>query len=82
MLRKKMRSDESSLRSSYLKMFVSNVSVSDHEIVISGPMSSLENCVSVGLPVKVGAVPSFDRVWCPVQESNPRLFVTKEAVYH
>ncbi len=82
MLRKKMRSDDSSLRSSYLKMFVSNVSVSDHEIVISGPMSSLENGVSVGLPVKEGVVPIFDREWCPVQESNPRLFVTKEAVYH
>lgn len=64
MLRNKMRSDDSSLRSSYLKMFVSNVSVSDHEIVISGRMSSLENGVSVGLPVKEGAVLIFDRKWC------------------
>lgn len=70
MLRKKMRSDDSTLRSSYLKMFVSNVSVSDHEIVISGPMSSLENGVSVGLPVKEGAVPIFDREWCPWPDSN------------
>ena len=61
MLRETMRGDDSSLRSSYLKMFVSAVSVSDHEVVISGPVSSLENGVSVGLPVKEGAVPNLDR---------------------
>ena len=63
-----MRSDDSTLRSSYLKMFVSNVSVSDHEVVISGPVSSLENGVSVGLPVKEGAVPIFEQEWCPEEK--------------
>ncbi len=40
-------------------MFISNVSVSEHEIVISGPVSSLENGVSVGLSVKEDAVPNL-----------------------
>ena len=41
-----------------------------HQSVISSPVSSLENGVSVGLPVKEGAVPIFDREWCRLQDSN------------
>ncbi len=65
-----MRGDDSSLCSSYLKMFVSNDSVSDHEVAIPGSASYLESGVSDGLPVKEGAVPIFDREWCPEEDSN------------
>ena len=70
MLRQKMRSHDNSLRSSYLKMFVGEVRVGLSEIIISGPISALENGVAVGLPVKEGAVPIFDREWCRLQDSN------------
>ena len=70
MLRGKIRGGDSSLRSAYLKMFVTEVRVSDEEIIISGPVPALENGVAVGLPVKEGAVPIFDREWCPEEDSN------------
>lgn len=72
MLRGKIRGGDSSLRSAYLKMFVTEVRVSDEEIIISGPIPALENGVAVGLPVKEGAVPIFDREWCPGRDSNSR----------
>ncbi|MDF2813548.1 MAG: hypothetical protein K0S56_4579 [Microvirga sp.] len=70
MLRKKMRTHDNSLRSSYLKMFVGEVRVGSSEIIISGPIAALENGVAVGLPVEEGAVPIFDREWCRLQDSN------------
>ncbi|MFD1841788.1 hypothetical protein ACFSAA_00150 [Sphingomonas qilianensis] len=57
------------LRSAYLKMFISEVRVSQDEIVIARPVSALENGVAVELPVKEGAVPIFDRKWCPEEAS-------------
>ncbi len=64
MLRRKMRGEDNTLRSAYIKLFVSEVRVLPDEIVISGPVSALENGVAVGLPVKEGAVPIFDWEWC------------------
>ena len=70
MLRDKLRGEDSSLRSAYLRMFVAEVRVGPSEIIISGPLSALENGLAVGLPVKEGAVPIFDREWCRLQDSN------------
>ncbi|WP_156348045.1 hypothetical protein [Sphingomonas sp. Leaf231] len=38
------------------------------EIVISRLVTALENGVAVGLPVKEGAAPIFDREWCPEED--------------
>ncbi len=65
MLRETMRSDDGKLRFACLEMFVTTVSVSDHEVVI-------ESGVSVGLPVKEGAGPIVDREWRTRRDSNPR----------
>jgi hypothetical protein len=46
-------------------MFVNEVSVSDREIVISGPVSPRANSVPVEHTVKESTVPIFDRKWCP-----------------
>ncbi|PHP16561.1 hypothetical protein CG471_27445 [Sphingobium sp. IP1] len=70
LLSEKLRADDASLRSAYLKMFVDAVSVSDQKILISGRTATLEAGVSTGLPVKVGAVPNFDREWCRLRDSN------------
>ena len=58
------------VRSAYLRMFVAEVSVGPSEIIISGPLSALENGLAVVLPVKEGTVPIFDREWCRLQGSN------------
>lgn len=70
LLSAKLRSKDAALRSSYLKMFVDNVAVSAESIIISGPTSALEVGVATGLPVKEGVVPSFDREWCRLGDSN------------
>ncbi len=50
MLRENMRGEDDTMRSAYIKMFVSEVHVSPDEIIISGLVSVLEN--GVGLPIK------------------------------
>jgi site-specific DNA recombinase len=42
---------------------------SDSLIEITGPTAALEAGVATGIPVKAG-VPSFDREWCPEEDSN------------
>lgn len=64
MLSAKLHENDPQLRSSYMKMFVSDVRVSDREIVVSGPIAALEAGVATGLPRTNVAVPSFDRKWC------------------
>ena len=70
LLKAKLREDDPALRSAYLKMFVSEVRVSDREIVVSGPNAALEAAVATGLPRSGGKVPRFDREWCRLQDSN------------
>ena len=70
MLSAKLRDDDPTLRASYLGMFVSEVRVSDSDIVISGPTSALEAGVATGLPHNGDKVPSFDQQWCRLQDSN------------
>lgn len=64
LLSAKLRDEDPALRSAYLRMFVSEIRVSEREIAISGPTAALEAGVATGLPRKGKAVPIFDREWC------------------
>ena len=66
----KLRDEDNTLRSAYLRMFVSEVSVSDQGIQISGSKSVLERGLAKGLPRLEGSVPIFDQKWCRLQDSN------------
>lgn len=70
LLSTRLRDDDSTLRTAYLRMLVSAVTVSRDEIVISGPKAALENGVTNGIPRLEGTVPIFDRKWCPEEDSN------------
>ncbi|WP_442681583.1 recombinase family protein [Sphingomonas sp. ASY06-1R] len=72
LLKAKLREDDPTLRSSYLRMFVSEVRVSESEIAICGPTAALEAGVATGLPRGGKVVPIFDREWCPGRDSNSR----------
>jgi hypothetical protein len=69
-LREKLHDEDSTLRTAYLRMFVSRVEVSDKQIVISGPKSVLERGVTKGLPRLEGSVPIFDQRWCPEEDKQ------------
>ena len=66
----KLQDEDSSLRSAYLRMFVSEVSVSDQGIQISGSKLVLERGLAKGLPRLEGSVPIFDQKWCPEEDTN------------
>lgn len=66
LLKTKLRGDDQAMRSSYIRMFVSDVRVALNDVIVSGPMAALEAGVAIGKPV----VPSFDREWCPEEDSN------------
>lgn len=50
LLSEKLRDNDPTLRTTYLRMLVSDVSVSRYEVVISGPKAALENGVANGVP--------------------------------
>lgn len=70
LLSEKLRDDDPTLRTAYLRMLVSDVSVSRDEVVISGPKAALENGVANGVPQLEGTVPIFDQEWCRLRDSN------------
>ena len=70
LLSEKLRDEDPALRTAYLRMLVSEVTVSKGEIRISGPKAALENGVTNGVPRLEGTVPIFDREWCPEEDSN------------
>ena len=70
LLSDKLRDDDAALRTAYLRMLVSEVTVSRDQILISGPKAALENGVTTGIPRLEGTVPIFDRKWCPEEDSN------------
>ncbi len=73
-LSEKLRDEDSSLRSAYLRMLVSKVEVSDQEVIISGSKMVLERWLAKGLPRLEGSVPIFDQQWCPWPDSNRHFF--------
>lgn len=70
LLSAKLRDDDATLRKDYLRMLVSEVTVSNAQITISGPKAVLENGICNGVPRLMGTVPIFDREWCRLQDSN------------
>jgi hypothetical protein len=61
----KLRDDDPALPAAYLRMFVSDVRVSEDAIIVSGPTAALEAGVTGHADGAKAAVPSFDRKWCP-----------------
>ncbi|MEO9823033.1 MAG: hypothetical protein ABJF50_01280 [Paracoccaceae bacterium] len=69
-LSEKLRDEDSSLRSAYLRMLVSKVEVSDQKVIISGSKTVLERGLAKGLPRPEGSVPIFDQQWCPKEDED------------
>ena len=65
-----LQDEDSALRSAYLRMFVSEVTVSDQGIQICGSKSALERGLAKGLPRLEGSVPIFYQKWCRLRDSN------------
>lgn len=65
LLSERLRADDPTLRTAYLRMLVSKVTVTKDQILISGPKAALENGVSSGVPCLEGAVPICDRHGAP-----------------
>lgn len=64
LLSAKLRDDDPTLRTAYLRMLVSDVTVATDKILIYGPRAALENGVANGVPRLEGTMPIFDRKWC------------------
>ena len=69
-LRANIMAENSAVRRAYVRLLVSSVTVNDNEIVIAGSKAALENAAQKGNPATCGPVPSFDRKWCPEEDSN------------
>jgi|694.fasta_scaffold41810_5 site-specific DNA recombinase len=70
LISRKLRGNDSMLRTAYTRMFVAKVTVSQTQIVICGPKSALEAGVAKDNLTPSGLVPSFDQKWCPEEDSN------------
>ena len=65
----KLRDPDPKLRKAYVRLLVERVEVNTSEIRIMGSTSALEHAV-LDHKVAAGRVPSFDREWCPEEDSN------------
>jgi site-specific DNA recombinase len=70
LIREKLRDDDDTLRTAYVRMFVTKVTVNQQHIVISGPRSTIESALTDDKLKPKPEVPSFDREWCPEEDSN------------
>ena len=75
----KLRSDDPALRQGYARRFIARVVVAPDVITITGPIKPLEIAVEGAPDQQAPMVPSLDREWCRLQESNPRPSVYKTA---
>lgn len=66
----KLHDEDSSFRSAYLRMLVSEVTVSKNRVMITGSKSVLERGLAKGLPRLEGSVPIFDQKWCPKADES------------
>ena len=69
-LRERLRTGDPNFRRAYLDLIVDRVEVSDTLIRISGSRSALEHALIKDETIPAGAVPIFDRGWCPGKDSN------------
>ena len=70
MIRDRIATGDPALRRNYVQLFVSGVTVSTAEITIAGTKAALQAAISHDERAGAPAVPSFDREWCPEEDSN------------
>ena len=66
----KLRSSDPVLRQGYARRFIARVVVAPDTITITGPIKSLEIAANDGPDQQAPLVPSLDREWCRLQDSN------------
>ena len=62
--------DDPTLRQGYARRFIAKVVVAPQLITITGPIKSLEIAANGGPDHQAPTVPSLDREWCRLQDSN------------
>ena len=67
----KLRDPDPKFRKAYLRAFVSRIEVDDGEVRLSGPKTALYRGAEDPESLRKGPVPSFDREWRPLGDSNP-----------
>ncbi len=68
---RRLRDPDSRLRKGYLRLFVDRIEVDDSEVRIAGPKAALYSGAENPTDLAKGPVPSFDRQWRPLGDSNP-----------
>ena len=66
---KKRMSENTAMRKAYVRLFIDRVTVDDARIVVMGSKTALEASIGVSASAHP-MVPSFDREWCRLQDSN------------
>ena len=61
---------DTAFRRAYTRLFIDAIHVSNDRIEITGSKAALEAAVEIGSKALPKAVPSFDREWCRLQDSN------------
>jgi site-specific DNA recombinase len=82
-VRARLHAPDPRLRKAYLRLFVSRIEVDDAEVRISGPKGALARGAEEPGNLEDERVPSFDREWRPLGDSNPcyRLKERKPSYY-
>lgn len=70
LIRCKLRSDDPQLRKFYVNLLVSEVTISAAGIRIRGARAALEHAALNSQSIENKPVPSFDREWCRLGDSN------------
>ncbi len=70
MIAERIRGDNPAFRRAYVDLLVEKVVVANDHIVVTGSKAALEAAVINGDRKGLPAVPSFDRKWCPEEDSN------------
>ncbi len=70
-LRERLLTGDAKLRRAYLQLFVSEIVVTEGEARVLGPVSSLEKAAEGQEAGLEGLVPTSEREWRPLGESNP-----------
>ena len=71
-LRARLFAGDTDFRRSCVELLVDRVTLSDDQIRITGTRSALAHLLVTDQPPQPGRMPSFDREWCPREDSNLR----------
>ena len=69
-LKQALLEGEPPFRKAYVRMLVQQVALTNDEIRITGSKLALEHALARSSTGKAPVVPSFDREWCPGEDSN------------